>query len=119
MRAAWLRCSFAFSLCATTALAGCSTESVTPVPTDASAKDPTGPLGNRADLPVDERITLESLGAPVDIVRDKYGRPHLYATSVNDAMRAEGYLVARDRAIELEFFRRVSEGRLAELFSNL
>ncbi len=78
----------------------------------------TGPLGERADLPVDERITIENLSAPVDIVRDNYGRPHIYAATVNDAMRAEGWLVARDRALELEFFRRVSQGRLAEILSD-
>lgn len=101
-------------------LVGCSSDSVNPTPVvpDAAPVEPTGPLGARADLPVDERITIENLSAPVDIVRDKYGRPHIYAATVGDAMRAEGWLVARDRAFELEFFRRVSEGRLAEMLSD-
>ena len=55
----------------------------------------------------------------MDVVRDKYGRPHIYATGVPDAMRVEGYLVALDRTMQLEFYRRVSEGRLAEILSDL
>lgn len=77
----------------------------------------TGPLGERPDLPIDERLTIEHLSAPVDIVRDRYGRPHIYAASVTDAMRAQGYLIARDRHLQLEFFRRVAEGRLAEILA--
>src|SRR5262245_52490784 len=61
-----------------------------------------GPLGEREDLPVDERIDIENLSAPVDVVRDKWGRPHIFASSVADAMRAQGYLVAKDRTLQLE-----------------
>ena len=53
------------------------------------------------------------------MVRDKWGRPHIYATSVPDAMLVEGYVVALDRTLQLEFYRRVSEGRLAEILSDL
>jgi penicillin amidase len=77
------------------------------------------PLGDLPDLPIDTRITLANLAGPVDVVRDKYGRPHIYATSAADAMRVEGYLVALDRTMQLEFYRRVAEGRLSEILSNL
>jgi len=97
------------------ALPGCSSSETKPPDTKPPATDPFGPIGERSDLPVDERITIENLSAPVDIVRDKYGRPHIYAATLTDAMRVEGYLVARDRHFQLEFFRRVSEGRLAEI----
>src|SRR6185436_14000001 len=40
-----------------------------------------------------------------------------YATSVADAIRMEGYLVAQDRAVQLELFRRFTEGRFAEIFA--
>ena len=119
MRAFSLRRLLAVTTLASLTLVGCSSEDTKPVPVpNPPAADPTGPLGVRADLPVDERVTIENLSAPVDIVRDKYGRPHIYAANVNDAMRAEGWLVAKDRALELEFFRRVSEGRLAEILSS-
>ncbi|MFT3774019.1 MAG: penicillin acylase family protein [Minicystis sp.] len=78
----------------------------------------TGPLGDRPDLPVDEQLSIQNLTGKVDVVRDKYGRPHIYATNVNDLLRVEGYLVAVDRTMQLEFYRRYSEGRLAEILSN-
>ncbi|MFO0761700.1 MAG: penicillin acylase family protein, partial [Byssovorax sp.] len=103
-----------------TSLPACSGSDTNPQgdggPPDGST-EVTGPLGSRSDLPVDEHLVIANMSAPVDIVRDKYGRPHIYAANVNDAMRAEGWLVAKDRALELEFFRRVSEGRLAEILS--
>jgi penicillin amidase len=68
---------------------------------------------------VDSIAMLSNLSGPVDVVRDKWGRPHIYATSVTDAMRVEGYLVANDRGVQLEFYRRVAEGRLAEILSDL
>lgn len=119
MRTTLLRRLLVVTTLASLGLVGCSSDSTnpTPVPDSGPPADPIGPLGTRDDLPVDERITIENLSAPVDIVRDKYGRPHIYASSVGDAMRAEGWLVAKDRALELEFFRRVSEGRLAEILS--
>ena len=79
-----------------------------------------GPLGMRADLPVDGKpLSVSGLSAPVDVVRDTFGRPHLYASSVADAMRVEGYLVAQDRHVQLEILRRVAEGRMAALLGNL
>jgi penicillin amidase len=77
--------------------------------------DAFGPLGEREDLPVDERVDIENLSGPVDVVRDKWGRPHIFASSVADAVRVQGYLVAKDRGLQLEFLRRVSEGRMAEI----
>jgi penicillin amidase len=76
-----------------------------------------GPLGERDDLPAGERIRIENLSAPVDIVRDHFGRPHIYATTTQDAMRAQGYLIARDRSLQLEIFRRLAEGRMAEILA--
>ncbi len=77
-----------------------------------------GPLGERADLPVDATVALKNLSGPVDVVRDKYGRPHVYASTVADAMRVEGFLIAKDRHLQLELLRRVSEGRVAEMLGD-
>jgi len=90
---------------------GCSDEDIAP------RTGPTtfGPLGDRADLPVGERIAIDRLAGPVDVVRDEFGRPHIYATSAADAIRVEGYLIARERTLQLELLRRVAEGRLAAL----
>src|SRR4051812_28596440 len=60
--------------------------------TTTSNADAVGPLGQRDDLPVDKEIALDNLSGPVDVVRDKYGRPHIYASTIADAVRVEGYL---------------------------
>ena len=83
--------------------------------TTTSAADAVGPLGQRDDLTVDQQLSLDNLSGPVDVVRDKYGRPHIYASTIADAVRVEGYLVARDRTLQLEVLRRLSEGRMAEM----
>ena len=80
---------------------------------------PPSPLTQLASLPVGTRVTLQNLAGPVDVVRDTWGRPHIYATTTPDAMRVEGFVNALDRTMQLEFYRRVSEGRLAELLSDL
>src|SRR5882672_3392650 len=103
---------------AATAAAGCSSNKKPPLGPDAGGKV-TGPLGSRPDLPVDGQIVVKNLHGPVDVVRDTYGRPHIYATNIEDAMRVEGWLVAKDRMLQLEYFRRISEGRLAEVLADL
>ena len=70
-------------------------------------------------MPVDQHLSVANLSGPVDVIRDKYGRPHIYATNLPDALRVEGFLVASDRTLQLEFYRRVSEGRLAEILSDI
>ncbi|MBK8252719.1 MAG: penicillin acylase family protein [Polyangiaceae bacterium] len=74
-----------------------------------------GPLGQRDDLAVDDRVELDNLSGPVDVVRDKWGRPHIFASNVADATRVQGYLMVKDRALQMELLRRISEGRMAEI----
>ncbi len=52
----------------------------------------------------------------MEILRDSLGVPHVWAASRADAAFAQGYLHATDRLWQLEFFRRVAQGRLSELF---
>lgn len=68
-------------------------------------------------VPVTETRGLEGLTGAVNAVRDKYGWMHIYARTVEDAMRVEGWLMARDRGYQLEIARRLATGRLAELFA--
>jgi penicillin amidase len=76
-----------------------------------------GPYGNRTQ--VTSSAHLDKLGAQVDVVRDQWGMVHIFGKTLTDTMRAQGYMEAHDRAGEIELFRRVGEGRLAELFGNL
>ena len=60
--------------------------------------------------------TLPGLTGPVDVLRDSLGIPQIFATSIEDAVRAQGWVHARDRLWQMEMFRRVSQGRLSEMF---
>ncbi|WP_420475027.1 penicillin acylase family protein [Noviherbaspirillum sp. ST9] len=64
---------------------------------------------------VDGKRTLKGLAAPVDIVRDAQGIPHIYAKSPQDAYFALGYVHAQDRLWQMELNRRIPAGRLAEI----
>ncbi|WP_191059896.1 penicillin acylase family protein, partial [Geminicoccus harenae] len=58
---------------------------------------------------------LAGLDGPVAIGRDRFGVPHIQASSERDAYRALGFVQAQDRLWQMEFQRRVGQGRLAEL----
>lgn len=60
------------------------------------------------------QIALAGLGAPVAVRVDDRGVPHVFAHDGTDAMRALGYLVARDRLFQLEIQTRATAGRLTE-----
>ena len=49
------------------------------------------------------------------VTRDAYGVPSVRAGSTGDAWFGVGYAVAQDRLVELELFRRATQGRLAEV----
>ncbi len=69
----------------------------------------------RQSLPqLEGSVTLSGLKAPVDIVRDRYGVPHIYAGSVEDAYFALGFVHAQDRLWQMEMNRRIGSGRLSE-----
>ncbi len=70
----------------------------------------------RQSLPRTEgAIQVTGLKAPVEIVRDVYGVPHLYATTHEDAYFALGFAHAQDRLWQMEMSRRIGAGRLAEI----
>ena len=60
-------------------------------------------------------IGLAGLKAPVEIIRDKDGIPHIFASSEEDAAFALGFVHAQDRLWQMEEMRRVGAGRLAEV----
>ena len=71
----------------------------------------------RQSLPQTEgRIRLAGLAAPVEVLRDRYGIPHIFAASPADASFALGFVHAQDRLWQLETHRRIGSGRLAEAF---
>ena len=74
--------------------------------------------GLAAAVPVSRRrqVAAAGLSAPVEIVDDPYGIPHIRARSIPDAFFGQGYVVARDRLFQLDLAHRRELGRLAEAF---
>jgi penicillin amidase len=60
-------------------------------------------------------IILSGIREPVEILRDKWGVPHIYARNTADLFFAQGYVVAQDRMWQLEMWRRNGEGKMSEI----
>ena len=72
-------------------------------------------LARRALPQLDGTRTVPGLQQPVEIVRDRWGVPHIFAGSDTDAYFALGYVHAQDRLFQLDLSRHAGQGRLAEL----
>ena len=60
-------------------------------------------------------LRVQGLEAPVEIFRDEYGVPYVYAQKERDLWFALGLLHAQDRLVQLETTRLIGQGRLAEI----
>ncbi len=67
-------------------------------------------------MPESGTVRIEGLIAPVKVIRDRAGIPHIFARNPNDLLRALGYVEAQDRLFQMEMKRRLAEGELAEVF---
>lgn len=75
---------------------------------------------SRGRLPQTEgALTLPGLSAPVEVIRDRWGVPHIYAKDTSDLYYALGFVHAQDRLWQMELNRRTAQGRLSELFGEL
>ena len=59
---------------------------------------------------------VPGLGAAVAVVRDGTGIAHITADTTHDLFFAQGYVHASERMWQMEVWRHISAGRLAELF---
>ncbi|MGH2764422.1 MAG: penicillin acylase family protein [Actinomycetota bacterium] len=73
----------------------------------------------RALPPVEGEVRVPGLGSPVEIVRDRWGVPHIYASDLHDLWFAQGFVVASERLFQIDLMSRLGAGRLAELFGDL
>jgi penicillin G amidase len=80
--------------------------------------DEVGRLRARAEAALSQiagEIRLAGLEQPVEVIRDRWGVPHIYARTAHDLFFAQGFVAAQDRLWQLDLWRRMSEGTLAEL----
>ncbi|HET8668397.1 MAG TPA: penicillin acylase family protein, partial [Terriglobales bacterium] len=73
-------------------------------------------LAGRGSLPtLDGKLMVTGLHAPVTVLRDPQGVPHITAASLEDLFFAQGYVTAQDRLWQMDMTRRYASGRLAEI----
>ncbi len=72
-------------------------------------------LVRRAFPQVSGTLRVPGLQTAVEVIRDRWGVPHLYAQSAHDLFFAQGYVHAQDRLWQMEFNRRTASGRLSEI----
>lgn len=99
------------ALTAATTFGACSKTAAPPPPPASMEALATSSLAR-----LDGELKVPGLKAPVEIVRDRAGIPHIYAQNDDDMFFAQGYVMAQDRLWQLEMWRRWREGRLAEVF---
>src|SRR5690242_6837070 len=63
-------------------------------------------VAHRALPQLDGSIQVPGLQAPVTVVRDQHGVPHITAASMPDLLFAQGYVTAQDRLWEMDMTRR-------------
>ncbi len=63
----------------------------------------------------DDAIAIPGLNSSVEILRDEWGIPHIYADNSHDLFFAQGYTQAQDRWWQMEWWRHLGNGRLSEL----
>ena len=68
-------------------------------------------------LPSDS-LPLPGLHGEVEVILDRWGVPHIYATTRRDAYVAQGFQAARDRLFQIDLWRRRGLGRLSEVFGS-
>ena len=51
----------------------------------------------------------------VEIIRDEWGIPHIFADNSEDAFFGLGYATAEDRMFQMEYSRRIVQGRISEI----
>ena len=81
------------------------------------------PLGGyfwlRTSLPLTSgMVRVEGLDGSVEIVRDRWGVPHIFGSTDHDAMFGLGYVHAQDRLWQMEMNRRIGAGRLSEILGD-
>jgi acyl-homoserine lactone acylase PvdQ len=75
-------------------------------------------LGKRAEPHYSGEVALAGLAAPVSIRFGAHAVPSIEAASIDDALFAQGYIIAAERMWQMDTLRRLAGGRLAEVFGD-
>jgi penicillin amidase len=73
-------------------------------------------LKNRAVPDYNKDVQLTGITGKVEVIRDSFAIPHIYAENEEDLYLAVGYVMAQDRMWQMDLLRRVTTGRLSEIF---
>lgn len=65
---------------------------------------------------VEGELEVSGLNDRVEVVRDDWGVPHIYATNAHDLFLAQGYTHAQERFWQMDFWRHIGSARLSEMF---
>lgn len=60
-------------------------------------------------------LSLPGLRSKVEVIRDRWGVPHIFARNNHDLFFALGFIHAQDRLWQMEFSRRLVRGTLSEI----
>ena len=71
---------------------------------------------HRALPQLDGTASLPELKHEVSVDRDIWGVPHIRASSLEDLITAQGYVLAQDRLWQMDVLRHAAAGELAEVF---
>lgn len=63
-------------------------------------------------------ITSSKIISDIEIFRDSFAVPYIFAENDNDAAFALGYVHAQERLFTMDFIRRAGEGRLSEILGD-
>ena len=73
-------------------------------------------LTHRALPVIDGTVRVQGLQGRAEIVRDRWGIPHIFADRDEDAYFALGFATAQDRLFQMDLTRHVAQARLSEIF---
>jgi penicillin amidase len=68
-----------------------------------------------ANHPTQATEEIPGLDDDIYILRDSWGVPHIFANSTQDLYLGCGYVHAQDRFFQMDLYRRLAQGRLAEI----
>lgn len=64
---------------------------------------------------IDGQITIKGIDHKVEIIRDRWGMPHIFGESLKNVVFGQGYAHAQERLWQMDLFRRIVAGRVSEI----